>query len=72
MKYKYGNVVWCMRTGERGDISVNLYHDNTCTSPAQINLISFFQINLDLDVIECFMTTFLHTHSWLNWGDEDD
>ena len=22
--------------------------------------------------IECFMTTFLHTHSWLNWVDEDD
>ena len=24
------------------------------------------------DFIECFMTTFLHTHSWLNWVDEDD
>ena len=22
--------------------------------------------------IECFMSTFLHTHSWLNWVDEDD
>ena len=22
--------------------------------------------------IECFTTTFLHTHSWLNWVDEDD
>ena len=22
--------------------------------------------------IECFMTTFLHTHSWLSWVDEDD
>ena len=25
------------------------------------------------DFIECFFTTtFLHTHSWLNWVDEDD
>ena len=23
-------------------------------------------------LIECFTTTFLHTHSWINWGDEDD
>ena len=23
-------------------------------------------------VIECFTTTFLRTHSWLNWVDEDD
>ena len=22
--------------------------------------------------IACFTTTFLHTHSWLNWADEDD
>ena len=22
--------------------------------------------------IECFTTTFLHTHSWLNWVDEND
>ena len=24
------------------------------------------------DFIECFTTTFLHTHSWLNWVNEDD
>ena len=24
------------------------------------------------DFIECFTTTFLHAHSWLNWVDEDD
>ena len=24
------------------------------------------------DCIECFTTTFLHTHSWLNWVNEDD
>ena len=27
---------------------------------------------MDLDFIECFMTTFLRAHSWLNWVDEDD
>ena len=27
---------------------------------------------LDFDFIECFTTTFLHAHSWLNWVDEDD
>ena len=27
---------------------------------------------LILIFIECFMTTFLHTHFWLNWVDEDD
>ena len=25
-----------------------------------------------IDFIECFMTTFLRAHSWLNWVDEDD
>ena len=25
-----------------------------------------------LDFIECFTTTFLPAHSWLNWVDEDD
>ena len=24
------------------------------------------------DFIECFMTTFLRAHSWLNWVDEDE
>ena len=26
----------------------------------------------DLIFIECFTTTFLRAHSWLNWVDEDD
>ena len=26
----------------------------------------------DFDFIECFMSTFLHAHSWLKWVDEDD
>ena len=29
-------------------------------------------MTLAFDFIECFTTTFLHTHSWLNWVDEDD
>ena len=26
----------------------------------------------NLDFIECFTTTFLRAHYWLNWVDEDD
>ena len=33
------------------------------------NPILFFE---RFDFIECFTTTFLHTHSWLNWVDEDE
>ena len=25
-----------------------------------------------IDFIECFTTTFLHAHSWLNWVDRND
>ena len=36
-------------------------------------LINFFNHDIQgTDFIECFTTTFLHTHSWLNWVDEDD
>ena len=27
---------------------------------------------MTFDFIECFTTTFLRAHSWLNWVDEDD
>ena len=27
---------------------------------------------VDFDFIECFTTTFLRAHSWLNWVNEDD
>ena len=27
---------------------------------------------VQFDFIECFTTTFLRAHSWLNWVDEDD
>ena len=27
---------------------------------------------IHFDFIECFTTTFLRAHSWLNWVDEDD
>ena len=33
--------------------------------------IGIFLLRL-LDFFECFTTTFLRTHSWLNWVDEDD
>ena len=29
-------------------------------------------ISYIFDFIECFTTTFLRAHSWLNWVDEDD
>ena len=29
-------------------------------------------IKRQYDFIECFTTTFLRAHSWLNWVDEDD
>ena len=29
-------------------------------------------IRVNFDFIECFTTTFLRAHSWLNWVDEDD
>ena len=31
-----------------------------------------FDIMIWFDLIECFTTTFLRVHSWLNWVDEDD
>ena len=31
-----------------------------------------FMVLVWFDWMECFTTTFLHTHSWLNWVDEDD
>ena len=30
------------------------------------------EAGFDFDFIECFTTTFLRAHSWLNWVDEDD
>ena len=32
----------------------------------------FDRYHLWFDFIECFTTTFLRAHSWLNWVDEDD
>ena len=31
-----------------------------------------FRLHIRFYFIECFTTTFLRTHSWLNWVDEDD
>ena len=35
-------------------------------------LTSRLRLLLWIDFIECFTTTFMRTHSWLNWVDEDD
>ena len=34
--------------------------------------VNFLIMNRMFDFIECFTTTFLRAHSWLNWVDEDD
>ena len=36
------------------------------------NLTSVQNLRFLFDFIECFTTTFLRTHSWLNWVDDDD
>ena len=28
-------------------------------------------LHFEFDLIECFTTTFLRAHSWLNWVDDD-
>ena len=33
---------------------------------------NIFCLYMGFEFIECFTTTFLHTHSWLNWVDEDE
>ena len=38
----------------------------------QWNMFFICDFILILDFIECFTTTFLRAHSWLNWVDEDD
>ena len=43
-----------------------LWYD--CTFKKQCNV----PVTLTFDFIECFTTTFLRAHSWLNWVDEDD
>ena len=32
----------------------------------------FLFMDGQVDFIECFTTTFLRAHSWLNWVDEDE
>ena len=37
-----------------------------------LNVCSYLLYIYIFDFIECFTTTFLRAHSWLNWVDEDD
>ena len=39
---------------------------------ADFSDIALYLKDFDFDFIECFKTTFLRAHSWLNWVDEDD
>ena len=47
---------------------------NNCTARRVGDTLSTVDIILTggFDFIECFTTTFLRAHSWLNWVDEDD
>ena len=45
--------------------------DALCSQKHQY-LVMISTILLTIDFIECFTTTFLRAHSWLNWVDEDD
>ena len=38
----------------------------------QYKFVCSWSIIYSLDFSECFTTTFLRAHSWLNWVDEDD
>ena len=42
------------------------------TNPNKLDLFDLENNDGGLDFIECFTTTFLRAHSWLNWVDEDD
>ena len=41
-----------------------------CTIEDDLQLV--YRPGRKFDFIECFTTTFLRAHSWLNWVDEDD
>ena len=43
-----------------------------CTDITLWNMLCTDIIYLFIYFIECFTTTFLRAHSWLNWVDEDD
>ena len=53
-------------------ISIQCY-EKLVETDAILTPMKAMQIELDLfDFIECFTTTFLRAHSWLNWVDDDD
>ena len=54
--------------GNRGHVGVRLAAQLCFLSDALV----YNENNVIFDFIECFTTTFLHAHSWLNWVDEDD
>ena len=54
----------------QGDISVDAKASLKDYSIVKSKVI--FSKVIRFDFIECFTTTFLRAHSWLNWVDEDD
>ena len=57
--------------GENTVLQLNILETGVLTlvaqnsSPTRLRLVEF-------DFIECFTTTFLRAHYWLNWVNEDD
>ena len=47
-------------------------HGHVVPSSSSSSSSSSSGTGLIFNFIECFMTTFLRAHSWLNWVDEDD
>ena len=50
----------------------SLCHSNGHIETIPTQKINPFTALTRFDFIECFTTTFLRAHSWLNWVDEDD
>ena len=44
----------------------------SCTPLEKVRQSGLIEQEVLLPNIECFMSTFPHIHSWLNWVDEDD
>ena len=58
--------------------AVACLHDNLGINPVQVHNVSeikhskLYGTKYVIGFIECFTTTFLRAHSWLNWVDDDD
>ena len=79
MQYLHNQLCDCFKIWNRGKASEGtqiIVNDKINTQTAFMMTLSVSPncstIWQRLDFIECFTTTFLRAHSWLNWVDEDD